>query len=191
MYSVKQEINLPDDEWSTEYKYLTTNRHRLDVIADFIDKLPKKNTLILCHPEQAKKLSKILGIDFIDQATKSNMREQYYLEFEKYTNYQLAATYGTVGTGISINEIEQMVLIDVGKNETRILQGIGRGLRLDGITNHCSVFDLYAETWKPDKITKKLIRYGFSSGNHLRERKRIYTVEKYPFKQCGELHVIT
>lgn len=191
MYSVRQEINLPDEEWSTEYKYLTTNRHRIHTIAEFIDALPKKNTLILCHPEQAKKLSEILDINFIDQGTKSTAREKYYREFENHNDYRLAATYGTVGTGISIDEIEQMVLIDVGKNETRILQGIGRGLRLDGITNHCSVYDLYAETWKPDKISKKLTRYGFSSGTHLRERKRIYKVEKYPFKKIGELNVIT
>lgn len=186
---VKHEINLPDNEWETEFRYLNKNKHRIKTLVEYIDTFKSNNVLILVQAELGKKLSKELGLDFIDKDVDSEIRKQYYQKFETCPNNKLIATFGTVGTGISIDDIDTLLLIDAGKSESRVLQGIGRGMRLDGKDDHLVVHDLYASLYRNNILTNEIEEYSFSTNSHLKHRKRMYKKEKYPFKQKGELNV--
>lgn len=163
-------------DWDMEFKYMMTNRDRIKAIADYIKSKPTTNTLILTHPRFGEQLAQILGTDFIDQDVDGSVREEYYRNYDSRDDYVLVASYGTVGTGISINDIYRLYLIDVGKDYTKIIQGIGRGLRKDskGI-NEVDVYDIYS-------------KMPFSS-RHAKERQKIYKQEKYPFTVGTELKV--
>lgn len=154
-------------DWSIEESYLLNNVDRISSIAEFIKSLPKTNTLILCHNGLGVKLSEMLGVDVVIDETPITTREKWYGEFDCKDDFQLVATFGCAGTGLSINRIFRLIMIDVGKNETYILQGIGRGLRLDGEVNKIEVLDISAK-----------MKY---SSKHMKDRIKIYDREKFPY----------
>jgi superfamily II DNA or RNA helicase len=86
------------------------------------------------------------------------------------SNFCLIGTYGTLSTGISINNLENIYFPDGGKSEIRIRQSLGRGMRLFPTKEYCNVFDL-----------QDMMRYS-SFLNHSKERLRIYREQQFPFK---------
>lgn len=183
-------IDLPNKsklEWDTESKYLNKNKDRIRSITEYIRNLKKTlngNFLILSFPEIGKAIANELGSDFIDKDVDTDVRETYYKKYDQQTDYDLVATYRTVGTGISIDNIQYLITIDLGKNKTRVLQSIGRGLRKDGEENHLKVFDIYAEPME-EFVSKsgeaKPRVYGFSAKPHLQQRLKIYKNNEYQY----------
>jgi superfamily II DNA or RNA helicase len=187
-YDVSVRDLIDDWEWSQEEDYLYTNIQRLDVLAEKIEKLPDANMLILCFKEVAENLKKRLGYDMIHGDIKEKERDIYYDNLEKIKNYRLIATFDTVGTGTSIDEITHLVLIDAGKNEIRIIQGIGRGLRRDGDKNHVKITDYYSKLVYRNPSTDRLNNFSYSS-KHAAQRKKEYTRLHYPFKELSKVTV--
>lgn len=161
--------NSPTWDWDSEFQYLCNHRERADSIAEYIKTLDIKNTLVLCHPGIGKQICEHFNGRMIRDETHENERKAWFKEFEESDDVLLCASWGTAATGISVNRIFRLIAIDVGKNETFILQGIGRGMRLDGDLNETEVIDISANT----KYATK----------HRKERVRIYKREKLPFKQ--------
>ena len=177
-------INSTDWTWEMEEAYMSTNKDRIKTIAEFISLVEKENVLVLCHPQVGKQVADMLDLDFIDKDTKQKDRERFFDEYTKQKEYKLVASFGTSGTGISVNEITYVILIDAGKNETNILQGLGRGLRLDNMDNHLKVADLYSYLIRVNrKDASKMIQYSYSGDKHLAARRRIYKTERYPFTE--------
>tara|TARA_Y100000593_G_scaffold94592_1_gene194483 strand:+ start:688 stop:3060 length:2373 start_codon:yes stop_codon:yes gene_type:complete len=157
-------------EWSIEENYNLSNVERIQAIADFITSRHEsepKNTLILCHAGTGKILSEILNVGLIVDDTKSDVRDELFSKFDTCDDHFFCATFGTSGTGISSNRIRRMYLIDVGKNYTYIMQGIGRGLRLDGETNELEAIDISS-----DNVYGK---------KHRKDRLAIYREEEYEY----------
>lgn len=162
-------------DWSVEESYLGSNQPRISAIADYIRSFETKNTLILCHRQLGLRLGEILGVPVIVDEVKPSQREEWFAEFDKRDDFILVATYDCVGTGISINRIFRQFMIDVGKNETYIIQGIGRAIRRDGVLNTAEVIDIHADT-----------RYSLL---HKKERRSIYRNEKFEFTDDGSIEV--
>lgn len=137
--------NVPDFEsWDDEKKYLNKNKKRIQAIADFLDGLPETNTLILAHPQLGAQLAEKLNCGFVDKDAKTEYREELFNQFENHDEIRHVATFGTSSTGISINRIFRLVMIDIGKNTTAITQSLGRSLRKDGVIDHAAIIDIYA-----------------------------------------------
>lgn len=85
-------------------------------------------------------------------------------------DFVLIGTYGTMSTGVSIRNIEQIYFVDGGKSEIRIRQSIGRGIRLHSNKEYCDVFDFY------DNMPCS------SFATHARERLKIYKEQGFDFK---------
>lgn len=153
-------------EWSDEESYLLHNPERLATIADFIRETHKENAIVLAEAAATKVLGELLGVDSIDGEMDADERKKYYKEFDNRRDYLLVASYGTVSTGISINDIFTVYLIDAGKDYTKVLQSIGRGLRLDSEgRNQVDVYDIYAKC-----------KYSL---RHKKERVKIYKRKEY------------
>lgn len=163
-------------EWGLEESYLLNNMERVSAICDYIKTLDVKNTLILCHAGFGLKLAELLGCNVITDETPTALRAEWFAEFDKRDDFILAATFGCAGTGISINRIFRGISVDVGKNETSIIQGIGRMLRLDGVHNEVGMVDISAKT-----------KY---SSNHRKERIKIYKREKFSFIEDNEVIMV-
>jgi len=173
-------------DWYQEEAYLHNNKKRFKLMADMIYEIPKdETTLILCSKEVAQKLSKETNLDLIYGEIDEDIREGYYYKLEHEKGYKLVTTYETVGTGLSINEITTVVAIDMGKNEIRIIQGIGRGLRKDGKDNHLKVIDIYSKLTYFNNQTKRWNDFSYSGKAHVSQRKTLYKKLKYPFKEMN------
>lgn len=173
------EIGVDNWEWYQEKTHMDTCTERMERIIDVIDHVwDGKNALILCKPEMGKYISSALELDFIDQGTPGKVRESFYQRFEHEDNYLLPATIETTGTGLSINRIFNVFLIDVGANPRYIGQGIGRGLRKDGVYDKINVYDIYTNTVFSKKQEKQRIRYYKKKGYPYFKSKLKFKVEQ-------------
>lgn len=155
-------------DWEAEFQYYMTNEMRLDGIAHYIKNLPEKNTLILCHPQAGEILCKHFNGRNITEETKNSTRREWLSEFDSTEEpYYLCASFGTAATGVSVNQIQRVVLLDIGKTETLILQAVGRGMRLDGKTNKVEILDITSNT-----------KYGL---RHRDSRIKLYKREKFKY----------
>jgi type I site-specific restriction endonuclease len=99
---------------------------------------------------------------------KSKDRIKEYKEVNNEDNKVIIATYGIASTGISINRLFNLVLVNAGKSFTRTIQSIGRGLRIAKDKDFVNIFDYAMNT-----------KY---STRHLSERKTYYKESEYPFE---------
>jgi len=158
------------NNYQEELKYLVTNDMRLKWLADEIEKLGGSgNTLVLVDRiETGQKLyNQISDAVFISGEMKSSDRREHYKEINFSDNKIMIATYGTTSTGISINRIFNLVLVEAGKSFVRTIQSIGRGLRMADDKDAVAVVDVCSK-----------MKF---SNNHLLKRKQFYKNAEYPF----------
>ena len=198
MLAIRHNIKLPLDpetgkiNWEDEQHYLNTNKKRINKVAEVADIFYSAfpgNYLILTHPEVGRHMAQVMGLDFIDKDVDTTVREEFFTKFDTDPNYRLVASYGTSGTGISVDNIQYVMLVDAGENDTRIKQGIGRGLRKDGKQNHLKVFDVYTKLVLPTDNEDSGMVYNFGGTKHLTGRKRIYKKLHYPFSELPDIEV--
>lgn len=159
-------------DWSIEQNYYETNQQRIQSVAEWIEGIMEndpKNTLVLCHAATGNKIAEQLGIGCIDKNTPVKTRRETFHKFRESDSELLLASFGTSSTGISENDILRMVLVDVGKNKTTVLQSIGRGLRLDGNKNQLEIWDLSSNT----KYARQ----------HRSKRRGLYKKEEFEFSE--------
>ena len=160
-------------DWSIEQDYILTNRARVEAIGKFITSLPKTNTLVLCHAQFGVFLGEFLNLPMIIDETKTEDRAAMFDLFNQHSDHLQLASYGCAATGISVDRIHRVVLVDVGKNNTYILQSIGRGLRKSDIQDHVEIIDIYGD-----------LRYG---NKHKYERVKIYKEKKFDFVESDDI----
>ena len=158
------------NDYQSELKYLVTTRPRLEWMAGKILEISKAgNTLILVDRiETGEILHELIdGSTFISGQMKSTKRKEAYKEINLADNAIMIATYGTTSTGISINRIFNLVLIEPGKSFVRVIQSIGRGLRKADDKEEVEIFDISSKC----KF----------SNRHLLKRKKFYESVEYPY----------
>lgn len=158
-----------DWDWDKEARFYN-NRKLASRVVTIIEELEPKNTLLLCRPELGQRIGELLTLPMIYKDTPNDERDRIFNQFDTSDDGVLVlASFDTSGTGVSKNNIQRVILVDSGKNETWVLQGIGRGIRLDNKENFCEVVDISSNTYYAKK--------------HRNERKKIYKREKYPFSK--------
>lgn len=162
-------------DWTKEMTYYDTNMMRFQAILEQIEIESAGNTLVLCHPALGSALATEMGVNFVDEAVPVDKRREWYDGFKKSSDFTLFATFGCASTGLSINNIQTLILLETGKDRTRVMQSIGRGLRLDGDTNFIRVIDISSNT--------KYAR------NHRRDRHKIYKDEGFEFEVIRTVEV--
>ena len=171
-----QEFDQSKWDWTKEQTYLNNNKERVIELADYINNLQSTNTLVLCSRQMAENLHNETGIPYIDGDVKADTRQYYYDLFENNDGVKLIASYGTSSVGISIDRIFRLVLIDVGKDFSTVVQSIGRGIRKDGVFNKVEVLDISADS-----------KYSLK---HKKERIKIYDKHKYNYTVSNQTIII-
>ena len=82
--------------------------------------------------------------------------------------------YGTLSTGVSINNLHNIVFAEGFKAEQRIIQSIGRALRLHEDKEVASIYDL-VDVYTEDRWSNVYYRHGL-------ERRNMYDKHEYPYK---------
>ena len=158
------------NDYQSELKYLVTNRERLAWMAKKIQEISETgNTLVLIDRiETGEMLHELVdGSTFISGQMKSTKRKEAYKDINLADNAIMIATYGTTSTGISINRIFNLVLVEPGKSFVRVIQSIGRGLRKADDKDAVEIYDISSKC----KF----------SNRHLIKRKKFYDSVEYPY----------
>lgn len=92
----------------------------------------------------------------------------------KEKNVIIIASYGVFSTGISIPSIENVIFASPYKSKIKVLQSIGRGLRLNEGKSHCKLFDIADDI--SYKKTKNITL------QHAIERYKLYNQEQFKTK---------
>jgi len=162
--------------YQSELKYLLGNEDRLSTIAGLVEKINETgNTLVLVDRVAAgkdivNKINLIAGENaavFVSGDTKTTKRKEHYDEVSESDNRIIVATYGVAAVGINIPRIFNLVLIEPGKSFVRVIQSIGRGVRVAEDKDHVEIWDITSSC----KFAKR----------HLTQRKKFYKEAQYPF----------
>ena len=115
---------------------------------------------------------------FVYGGTETNDREQIRAITEKSDNAIIIASFGTFSTGINIRNLHNIVFSSPSKSPIRILQSIGRGLRVGDNKDSATVYDISDDLTYKDKKNFTL--------THFQERVNIYNREGFDY----EIHTV-
>lgn len=156
--------------YQAELSWLVTDNARLRWLAAHIMEQSKTgNTLILVQRKKTGKMLQNMIPDsvYIDGSMKVKAREVEYDEIKTAHGKIIIATAGVAAVGIDVPRIFNLYLFEPGKSFIRVIQSIGRGIRMAKDKDYVNVFDITSTC----KFAKR----------HLTKRKKFYKSEEYPF----------
>lgn len=138
------------------------------VLAQYIEKqLMPLSQMIEDHSDENRKIYLIHG------ATPTDDREEVRRLVEQNDNCIIVASYGTFSTGINIKRIHNIVFASPYKSQIKVLQSIGRGLRLSSDKEQLTLFDLADDIQYNNKVNYTL--------KHLTDRISIYNEQGFDY----------
>lgn len=164
-----------------EVEWLLLNEKRNKFISGLASNLDGNTLIFFVRSEHGRTLEReILEVGdkkvfFINKDTKPDEREFIRNQLELEDNCILLASSGTSARGINIKKIHNMIFAHPTKSLIRVVQSIGRGLRMHISKDRVVLFDIIDDiTWG------QRINYGMK---HFLERFKIYAMQKFEYKQ--------
>jgi superfamily II DNA or RNA helicase len=171
----KNKDKTPTEDYNIELSYIYNSEKRNNIIYKIVSKIPNNTLILVNHLEHGEALLKSLNVlkdksvVFIKGEVELNERVEVIANMEVCDNIVCIAMSSIFSTGINIKNLHNIVFASGGKSFVRIVQGIGRGLRLHENKSKLVIFDIYDN-----------LKY---STNHAEERKQIYDDEQIPYKE--------
>lgn len=171
-------------DYQSEIEFIMQYEDRSRFIMGLIEKCETKNTLVLFQRIEAhgKKLLDMVKqrfpnkkILYVDGGVKIDDREDVRTIMENNNDVILLASYGTFSEGVNIKNIHHIILASSYKSEIKILQSIGRGLRLHAEKENLVLWDIVDNL----SIRREHTTYKNYLMNHYRDRLEIYQNEGF------------
>ena len=175
--TVDEDPDLPD--YASERAYLTRHEERNAALATMIQGLCNTygNTMVLVNTQslaQGREIADLIdGAVYLDGSSASDLRQEQYQQYAERNDMIVIASAGIASTGISIDRIFCLVMLDPGKSFVKCIQAVGRGLRRKGDKNKIFVVDVYSRL----KYAKK----------HWKDRQGFYKEAEYPLLKTVKL----
>ena len=134
------------------FKYLNTLDENILVLFDRIE--TGKNLFDL-----AKDLVQTKKAFYIDGSTEVSIREDVRQEFEKTGNNILVGNVSILGTGINIKRLKHIVFVASSKSFSRVIQSIGRILRLHSTKDEAHLIDIVMNTKYSQRHYAERLKY--------------------------------
>jgi superfamily II DNA or RNA helicase len=133
--------------YNFEKDWLIHNDKRNKFIGKIVDQFKNTSLILVDKIEYGEILVEMLNslgkkCVFIRGSTKMEDRERIQQQMEVSDDMVVVAMDRIFSTGISINNIHNIIFAFIGKAKIKILQSIGRGLRKNHNKNHVKVFDV-------------------------------------------------
>ena len=166
--------------YQEEVSYLIEHEGRRQFVLDLVHSLDG-NTLVLFDRvdeygrqlyERSKSIhdNSFLIVGDVD----STEREQIRQDIESHDNAIIWGSLGTMSTGISIKKLHNLVIISSSKSKIKILQSVGRLMRLHASKNKANIIDLVDNLTYKDKPNYVL--------KHAQTRLEYYNQEHFKLK---------
>ena len=146
----------PNKKFYEEWKMIEKCKKSNDIIVELAMK-SKGNTIILfdhtVHGQELFSICNMQALDtnkdvrFINGAVNMDIRIPICENIESSDNVVLVANVKCFGVGVNIKNVDTIILAISGKGQTKIIQAIGRGLRLLAGKTFLSLFDIH-HSWK-------------------------------------------
>ncbi len=172
---------MKDKDYMQEMEYISTHLQRNKFIRNLVSTL-EGNTLVLAQyvKKQLIPLCEMIvkqsgddrNIYLIHGATPTDDREKVRELVEKNDNCIIVASYGTFSTGVNIKRIHNIVFASPYKSQIRVLQSLGRGLRLAEDKTELNLYDI------ADDIRHKKMNYTLK---HLSDRIKLYAEQGFDY----------
>jgi len=171
---IKYKEGIKSRDYEDIRKDIFRREYRLNIIKGITNNL--ENSLILVErvEDEGEFIKEYLSenlknktVVFLSGKNKPEEREKWREKMEKEKNVVLIATYGIFSTGINIKALNNILLISSSKSKIRVLQSIGRSLRL-----HENKRDGWAIIWDFSDQVKNL-------RDHSNSRNRFYDKEEF------------
>jgi len=104
---------------------------------------------------------------FVSGSTKDKKRKEEYDSIRNEDHKVIIATFGIAAVGLNIPRVFNLVFFEPGKSFVRVIQSIGRGLRVAKDKDYAEIWDITSTC----KFAKR----------HLTQRKKFYKDAEYPF----------
>ena len=183
-------LNYPDEDrqivkefdYGEELEYIVTKVERNIFLSNLVGHCTG-NTLCLFQfvEKHGKPLYSIIEekykdrkVFFVYGGVDTDTREQIREIVENEDGAIIVASYGTFSTGINIRNISNIVFASPSKSKIRVLQSLGRGLRLGHKSRSLKVFDISDDLSIDSKLNFTL--------RHFKERINIYSEQKFDYK---------
>ena len=171
-YSVRPDYTAisPSARYITELDFIYNNSFRNDVIKRIIEKVNNNCLILVDHIDHGNRIYDTLSqltdrqVYFIQGSMEVEDRRKIQAIMEKDNNVICVAISKVFSTGISIKNIHYIMFASGGKSKIKILQSIGRGLRIHENKDRLTIIDIVDE-----------LIYG---GKHHAKRKEFYALEK-------------
>lgn len=168
-------------DYDREIDFLVLNERRNNFIADLAVKC-KGTTLVLFNFVDKH------GVKLYDLIQQKNPDAQVYLLDGNSTDEErldvkvtakseqiiILASYALYSTGVSIPAIENVIFAHPTKSKVRVLQSIGRGLRLFEGKEYATLFDIADDFTLRHKVNHTML--------HFQERLKLYLREELDYK---------
>jgi superfamily II DNA or RNA helicase len=145
-------------DYQAEIKAICNYKVRTDWLSNMV--LSKKNNSLVLFGTvvHGKEIHKTLteltdrNVYLIYGNIPKEKREEIRIQMESEEDAILVASYQTLSTGVSIRNLHNIIFASPSKSKVRVLQSIGRGLRLHESKEHMTLIDVVDDmSWKKHK----------------------------------------
>jgi superfamily II DNA or RNA helicase len=168
-----------------EINYVKSLPNRIKLISDVIDTISGNQVLLFTSKSYLRTFAAYLRqysskkIYEIHGDIPSDVRIQHQLEVEQLSDAIILATYGTLSTGVSIKSVMHLHFINSCKSFIRVVQSIGRSIRLHKDKDFATVWD-WVDIFRRSSDNLPGPRTNISA-RHSGTRKKIYNDRKYEY----------
>lgn len=161
-------------DYRRELEYIRDHERRNEVLSKLVNKIDKNCLLMVDSLEYGEILKEVLTFEnretfFVNGEMPVEERMGIVEKMENQDNIICVAMSSIFSTGINIKNLPFIFFLSPTKSFVRIVQSIGRGLRLHPNKKLLTIFDFYDN-----------LKY---SEAHSEERKRIYDEQKIEWKE--------
>lgn len=185
-------ISLRHPEHSRRACYAASYQDEMDIIVSSLPRLRfvrnlalscKGNTLVLFNyvekhgiplHQDVVEHAKGRRVHLVHGGVAGDEREEIRLTVEHDEDAIILASYGTFQLGVNIVNLHNLILASPSKSQVRVLQSIGRGLRVGEKKKTIRIYDVADDLRQADWRNFTL--------NHLTERIRIYAREGFDYR---------
>jgi len=173
-------VNKKKKTYQEEIDYLVNNEKRNKFIKNLTLSLSGNKLLFFRIVDHGKILNNLISTEsnsnvfYIDGKVTATEREAIRKAIEVESNATLIASLGTTSTGVSINKLHHMIAASPSKSKIKVLQSIGRMLRMHQEKEEAVLYDIV------DDLSYKS-QQNFTL-DHFLERCKIYDAEKFEYE---------
>lgn len=168
---------LPAAAYQEEIEFLQNNYRRNEIITNLSLRLNENTLIMVDRIEHGVILFDLLTsnkqnqrpVYFIQGSTEMEDRESIRQLMDQRRDVIVVAISKIFSTGINIPNLHNIIFASIGKAKIKIMQSIGRVLRLHHTKTMATIFDISDNT-----------KYG---KRHVEERKKMYNLEQYEYTE--------